>query len=299
MAELKCGYATEGQGVTPLAAAIECGAMADQGFDVTLAKLGDAITVTAALVSGDIAFGNLAAPALVMAAAQGTADLVFLAGGVNQQFLVGRPGMTLDALRGQAIGVSRPGDLTDFLAQLTMDKVLGERSEVKSVGGSSSRLTALLAGEVAASPLSPPAAIEARQAGCPFLYDYSEMGLNFAIGGIAAAKTLVDQQPEMVKRFLRAYLEGQRRYKSDREFGIGIHEKYGETSRVVAEETYDVTRDGFRDTPDPATAGMAMLVDFWKSTGEVPQAFDVASVVDSAPIIAVCGERDLWSKPEA
>ena len=303
MVELKCGYATEGQGVTPLAAAIECGAMADQGFDVTLAKLGDAITVTAALVSGEIAFGNLAAPALVMAAARrpsGTkADLVFLAGGVNQQFLVGRPGMTLDALRGQTLGVSRPGDLTDFLAQLTMDKVLGERSEIKSVGGSQSRLKALLAGDLGASPLSPPAAIEARQAGCPFLYDYAEMGLNFAIGGIAAAKTLVDQQPEVVKRFLRAYLEGQRRYKSDRAFGVSVHEKYGETSRVVAEETYDVTRDGFRDTPDPATAGMAMLVDFWKGTGEVPQAFDVASVVDSGPIIAVCGERDLWSKPDA
>ena len=63
MAALACGYATEGQGVTPLAAAIECGAMRDQGFDVTLAKLGDAIAVTVALASGEIAFGNLAAPA--------------------------------------------------------------------------------------------------------------------------------------------------------------------------------------------------------------------------------------------
>jgi ABC-type nitrate/sulfonate/bicarbonate transport system substrate-binding protein len=292
MAALACGYATEGQGVTPLAAAIECGAMRDQGFDVTLAKLGDAITVTAALASGEIAFGNLAAPALVMAAAKGEVDLVFLAGGVNQQFLVGRPGMTLNALRGQVLGVSRPGDLTDFLAQLTMDRVLGERSEMKSVGGSQSRLRSLMAGEIAASPLSPPAAIEARQAGCPWLYDYAELGLNFAIGGIAASRTLVHEQPAVVRRFLHAYLEAQARYKADREFGIAVHEKYGETSRSVAEETYDVTRDGFRDRPDPATAGMTMLVDFWKGTGDVPQGFDVASVVDPRPILAVCNERD-------
>ena len=286
---LPCGYASEGQGVTPLAAALESGAMRDQGFDVTLSKMGDAHAVVAGLASGAIVFGNLAAPALVLAAAEGRADLVFLAGGVNQQFLVGAPDMTLDALRGQPLGMSHPGDLTDFLGQLTMDRVLGQPSELRSVGGSQSRLQALLDGEVAATPLSPPTAVQARHAGCPWLYDYAEMGLNFAIGGIAAPRSLVSSQPDPVGRFLRGYLEGQRRYKRDREFGIAVHEKYGETTRAIAEETYDVTHAGFRDFPDPATEGMRMLVDFWKGAGIVHDSFRVESVVDSGPITAVCG----------
>lgn len=295
MTTLACGYATEGQGVTPLAAAIECGAMADQGFEATLAKLGDAHAVAAALASGDIAVGNLAAPGLVDAVGKG-AELAFIAGGVNQQFLVGAPGSTLATITGKPIGASRVGDLTDFLAQLTITEVLGAPSELRFVGGSRTRLQALLDGTVASSPLSPPVAIEAKHAGCPFLFDYSDMGLNFAIGGIAVARSFLNAQPELVKRVLRAYLEGQRRYKSDREFGISIHEKYGEVSRQVAEETYDITRDGFRDTPDPATNGMRKLIDFWQQAGTLPAHLTLDSVVESSPIIAVCGERDLWAR---
>ena len=293
MTTLACGYATEGQGVTPLAAALECGALSDQGFQATLAKLGDAHAVAAALVSGEIAIGNLAAPGLVDAVGKG-ADLVFIAGGVNQQFLVGAPGTTLTSVAGQPLGASRQADLTDFLVQLTMSEVLGAHSEVRFIGGSKSRVQALLDGTVAATPLSPPVAIEAKHAGCPWLYDYSEMGMNFAIGGIAVARSFVNDQPELVKRLLRGYLEGQRTYKSDREFGISVHEKYGEVSRQVAEETYDVTRGGFRDVPDPATKGMRKLIAFWKSAGTLPTDFTLDRVVDPSPVIAVCGERDLW-----
>ena len=110
--------------------------------------------------------------------------------------------------------MSHPGDLTDFLGHLTIDRVLGQPSELHAVGGSQSRLQALLNGEIAATPLSPPTAVQARLAGCPWLYDYAEMGLNFAIGGIAAPRSLVASEPELVERFLRGYLEGQRRYKA-------------------------------------------------------------------------------------
>ena len=130
--------------------------------------------------------------------------------------------------------------------------------------------------------------MQARHAGCPWLYDYAEMDLNFAIGGIAAPRSLIESEPELVQRFLRSYMEGQRRYKRDRELGVAVHEKYGETTRAIAEETYDVTRAGFRDFPDPATEGMRLLVDFWKGAGIVPDTFRVESVVDSGPIAAVC-----------
>ena len=86
-----------------------------------------------------------------------------------------------------------------------------------------------------------------------------------------------------MRRFLRGYLEGQRRYKRDREFGVAVHEKYGETTHAIAEETYDVTHAGFRDFPDPATEGMRMLVDFWKRNGVIPGTFNVESVARLRP----------------
>ena len=182
MVSVPCGYATEGQGVTPLGAAVDGGFMRSLGLDVTLRKMGDAHAVAAGLDAGEITFGNLAAPGLVEAVSRGAA-LVFLAGGVNQQFLVGAPGRSLADVAGQPMGASSPGDLTDFLVQITMERVTEAESEVRYVGGSRARLRALLEGDIAASPLSPPLAVEAKHQGCAWLYDYAQLGLNFAIGG--------------------------------------------------------------------------------------------------------------------
>ena len=283
--QVPCGYASEGQGATPLAAAIDGGFMREQGLEATLEKQGSAHAVVEGLVSGRITFGNLAAPALVDAVHRG-AQLVFLAGGVNQQFLVARPGFTLDDVRGQPLGASSGADLGEFLAHITMDRVLKAESEIRYLGGGRARFDALLSGEIAASPLSPPLAVEAKHAGCPWLFDYADLGLNFAIGGIAARRETVRDQPDLVARFLRAYLAGQHRYKQDRDFGASLHERYGETNRAFAEETYDVTHAGFRDVPDPATGGMKLLIDFWKAKGTLSASFELADVVDSAPVLA-------------
>ena len=287
--KVPCGYASEGQGATPLAAAIDGGFMRERGLEATLEKAGSARAVVEGLVSGRITFGNLAAPALLDAVDHGE-HLVFLAGGVNQQFLVARPGFTLDDVRGGPLGASRGGDLGDFLCHITMDRVLNAESEVRYLGGGRARFDALLSGEIAASPLSPPLAVEAKHAGCPWLFDYADLGLNFAIGGIAARRETVRDQPDLVARFLRAYLAGQRRYKHDRDFGASLHERYGETTRAFAEETYDVTHAGFRDVPDPATEGMKLLIDFWKAKGTLSASFELADVVDSAPVLAACRE---------
>ena len=286
--QVPCGYASEGQGSTPLAAAIDDGSMREQGIEATLTKQGSAHAVVDGLLSGRITFGNLAAPALVDAVRRGE-QLVLLAGGVNQQFLVGRPGATLDDVRGQPLGASSGADLGEFLAHVAMDRVLGAESEIRYLGGSRARFDALLSGEIAASPLSPPLAIEAKHAGCPWLFDYAELGLNFAIGGIAARRETVREEPDLVARFLRGYLAGQRHYKRDRDFGASLHERYGETTRAIAEETYDVTHAGFRDVPDPATEGMQLLIDFWKAKGTLSASFALADVVDSGPVLAVTG----------
>ena len=286
--QVPCGYASEGQGATPLAAAIDGGSMRQQGIEATLTKQGSAHAVVDGLLSRRITFGNLAAPALVDAVRRGE-QLVLLAGGVNQQFLVGRPGATLDDVRGQPLGASSGADLGEFLAHIAMDRVLGAESEVRYLGGGRARFEALLSGEIAATPLSPPLAIEARRAGCPWLFDYAELGLNFAIGGIAARRETVREEADLVARFLRGYLAGQRHYKEDREFGASLHERYGETSRAIAEETYDVTHAGFRDVPDPATEGMQLLIDFWKAKGTLSASFALADVVDSGPVLGVTG----------
>ena len=75
----------------------------------------------------------------------------------------------------------------------------------------------------------------------------------------------------------------QRRYKRDRDFGVTVNMKYGETTRAIAEETYDFTHEGFRDFPDPATEGMRMLADFWKSVALSPRRSTSRALLTQVP----------------
>src|SRR5437763_11347315 len=86
-------YAGEGQGAGPLFVSQRAGLFEAEGLDVQIRLLDGAKRVVRGLLEGEVLFGNLAAPALVGAFLDG-AVLVYLTGGINQQFLVGRPGMT-------------------------------------------------------------------------------------------------------------------------------------------------------------------------------------------------------------
>jgi ABC-type nitrate/sulfonate/bicarbonate transport system substrate-binding protein len=60
-------FAGEGQGAGPLFVTQRAGLFAAGGLDVRIQLLEGAKRVTAALLAGEILFGNLAAPALVAA----------------------------------------------------------------------------------------------------------------------------------------------------------------------------------------------------------------------------------------
>src|SRR6266516_6671533 len=97
-------YAGEGQDAGPLFVTERAGLFAAEDLDVKIRLLEGAKRVVRGLLDGEVLFGNLAAPALVEAAIEG-APVVYITGGINQQFLVGRPGLTsVQELTGGRIG---------------------------------------------------------------------------------------------------------------------------------------------------------------------------------------------------
>jgi ABC-type nitrate/sulfonate/bicarbonate transport system substrate-binding protein len=262
---VRAGYATEGQGAGPLVVTQRAGLFTEEGLDVTITQLGSASGVIRGLLSGDVEFGNLAAPALVRASLEG-AGVRYITGGINQQFLVGRPGIgSIAQLAGGRLGASGPSDLGYLLNQILIKRwesigISGAR--IVNAGGSRERLEALLRGDIDATPMSPPVAIEARRAGCGFLLDFAELGLNFTLGGVATTETLIRDQPDLVRAFVRAYIRGMHRYKTDRDFTLSVQQQYsGIQDPSVAEETYSVTEPGFPRAPYPVTSGLAILLE--------------------------------------
>jgi NitT/TauT family transport system substrate-binding protein len=238
--------------------------------------MGGARGVVRGLLAGEIHFGNMAAPAPLRANLKGEADIVFLTGGINQQFIVGRPGLRRrEELAGKTIGFVGDGGLNDTLVKFIIEKleaagITGLHPQPMPAGGEA-EMNALLCGKVDCVVGTPPECIAAERSGCRYLIDFSEYGLNYALGGIAARRDYVAQHPEITRKFIRAYVEGMHRYRTDREFTIQVQADYsGISDRTIAEATYDLTQPGMPRAPYPVVGALQMLIDFM--AGELPEA---------------------------
>ena len=111
-------------------------------------------------------------------------------------------------------------------------------------------MAALLRGDCDAAIFSPPQAVIAKQKGCNFLVDFAEYGLNYALGGIAARRKYIEERPDIVTKFIKAYVAGMHRYRTDRSFTVGVQQEYSRlANRSIAEETYDITQPGMPPSP--------------------------------------------------
>jgi NitT/TauT family transport system substrate-binding protein len=275
--KVNAGFATIGQGAGPMMVTWKAGLFQKHGLDIDKPRImGGAKGVVRGLMSGEIQFGNLAAPAPLRANLKGEADLVFLTGGINQQFIMGRPGIDRrEQLAGKKIGLVGDGGLNDALVKFVIQKLAAEgikglRDAAIPAGGAK-ELAALLSGSCDAIVITPPESIDAQRQGCRYLVDFAEYGLNYALGGIAARRDYVKQNPEITRKFIKAYAEGMHRYRTDREFTVGVQAEYsGIADRSVAEETYDLTQPGMPSVPYPVVSSLQTLLDFMGK--ELPEA---------------------------
>ncbi len=279
---LNAGFATIGQGAGPMMVTWKAGFFAKHGLAIDRPRImGGAKGVVRGLMDGEIQFGNMAAPAPLRANLKGEADVIFLTGGINQQFVVGRPGLNnREELAGKRIGTVGDGGIGDMLVKFVIAKldaagIKGLRKEPIS-HTAEAELEALLSGKVDVVVGTPPECIDAIRHGCKYLIDFAEYGLNYALGGIAARRDYVEKNPEIARKFVKAYVEGMHRYRTDREFTVDVQADYsGITDRTIAAETYDLTQPGMPRAPYPVIASLQTLLDFMAK--ELPEARGVSA----------------------
>ncbi len=284
---LNAGFATVGQGAGPMMVTWKAGLFEKYGLKIGRPRImGGAKGVVRGLMSGEIQFGTMAAPAPLRANLKGEADVIFLTGGIHQQFILGLPGLnSREELAGRKIGFVGDGGLNDALvkfiiARLNAAGIAGVREETVPSGGDQ-ELAALLSGKCDAIVSTPPESIEAHRHGCQYLIDFSEYGLNYALGGIAARRDYVERKPEITRQFIKAYVEGMHRYRTDREFTVTVQAEYsGIADRTVPEETYDLTQPGMPPVPYPVVASLQTLLDFMARDLPEARAADARTFID-------------------
>lgn len=115
----------------------------------------------------------------------------------------------LEDLKGKALGVTRPGDLSSRLSRAVMKKFnLGDEVIIRSIGGSQSeRYQAMAANLVQGIIVTPPLDVRAKNDGFNVLYRLVDLDLPFIYSSVHANARILREKPEVVQRVVAAFAE--------------------------------------------------------------------------------------------
>lgn len=198
----------------PYEVGIEKGVFEENGIEITkIAGSGGGGTTVRNVLSGDLPFGDVATAATIQSflagaplkviggAVQSPADLVYVTrddGGIND----------IHDVVGKTWSFTSPGSVTESVTQLMFDEtdIDPESLDLVAAGGISEGLTMLGAGEVdSAIMLEPTYSIEKDK--WKMLFRVSDYIEYYQQTVLITSPQLIEENPDLVKRFLNAYQE--------------------------------------------------------------------------------------------
>ena len=259
---VRIAYAALGSGSAPVWTAKEAGIFADEGLDAELTLVRGSGNVTEALMASQVQFANIAAPLIVTANLRG-GDLVYLTGGVNwliQSIITRREIRSAAQLRGCNFAVSRSGGVDNFLVDyLLKPHGISPATDLKHViiDNQPDAVAKLDRGDIDAALFSPPYCFEAVKHGHRVLIDAGDYRIDYQLGGIVARRSYVEQNPEIARSVVRAYVRGIQRYKTDLDLALGVFKKYSLVEDTqVARQCYNTANRYFQRKPYPTVPGL-------------------------------------------
>jgi len=206
-------HAVVGPGETPLWIAHEQGLFAKQGIDVQVLLQGT--PGVARQITGDIPFGMVGIPAIMVAVTEGR-DLRILAPSSTARaanHLVARPDIkTPEDLRGKRFGVFGIGTGFWIQAMLALEHLgldpTRDRISFVAVGNLPRMARALEAGEVDAVILDPARSSQLQGKGFSMLLDMYPANISAAQNALVVAGAYLREQPDVVEKVVTGLVEG-------------------------------------------------------------------------------------------
>ena len=115
------------------------------------------------------------------------------------------------------------------------------------------------------------------------LADVSASGLVYPFGPFAARQAFLKTQADLVSRFMRAYLEGIHRFKTDKATALATLEKYTkQKSTAASERIYEVyATKYFKKVPETTPAGIQTILEEISATRPLPPGITPQRFVES------------------
>jgi len=251
---IRIGYPQPSGAMLPLWVISEARLDQKYGFNLQNIYISGGARLTQTVVSADIDMA--ATGGAVINAVLSGAELVYIASGVPTYgfSLYARADVKdVPSLKGKVVGLMTKGASTDhgmtaLLRQYNLRS--GQDVKILYLGGVREGLAALDRGIVAATTISAPTTLMARRLGYKELVNFATLKIPYVQLGMVSRRSLLRQQPERIKAFLRAYVAAIKVVNEDADVSKRALAKYlATTDGPIIEEAYQAYRGIYPKVP--------------------------------------------------
>lgn len=266
--------------MTPAFVAQDLGLFSKHGLEHSLQYI-PATTGVQALASGSEEIG-LVGNQCVDVGLEG-ADTVYIASTASRFIfqLYGAPSIkTVADLKGKVVAATQPAASTDYAMRMLLRKFnLVPDKDVKIIyaGSSPALMSMLKGGNAVAGLMNPPVIYQAQEIGMRQIVNVTELNIPFIFVAVCTTKRVLQQKPDAVTRYLRAYTEAISVILRDKETTLKIMGKRMKMdNRKWVEAVYDDVANVLQRTPYMTPLEVQAVLDVVKSPKGVqatPEAF--------------------------
>ena len=266
----------------PSVVAIRKGFYKEEGLETDKVQMQPAIGVKA-LISGDIDY-LMAWGSAVRAAVTGV-PIKAVVGLASRPLhvLIARPDIkTPKDLKGKVIGVDSVAGTVDYLSRVAVRHFgMEPEKDVKIIvtGESPTRLAALHAGSIDATPIDVAFAMKAEDEGFKRLLYLGDI-IELPLSGIAVMEKKIQTQREQVKKVIRATIRGTRFMKQNRAETIQMVSDYLRITPAQSAKAYDTSINSFTDDGIISDKGVNLDVQLTKERLKMTKEIPLSQLVD-------------------
>lgn len=266
----------------PVVVAMRKGFYKNEGLDVDKIQMQPAVGVKA-LVSGDVDY-LLAWGSALRAAVTGV-PIKAVVGLASRPLhvLITRPEIkTPKDLKGKVIGVDSIAGTVDYLSRVAVRHFgLEPEKDVKIIvtGESPTRLAALRAGSIDATPIDVAFAVKAEDEGFRRLVYLGDL-IELPLSGIAVMDQKLQSQRDQVRRVVRASVRGTRFMKQNRADTVQMLSDYLKITPAQAARAYDASINSFSNDGIISDKGVQLDVQLTKERLKLTKDIPLSQLVD-------------------
>lgn len=256
----------------PIAIARAQGYLKEVGQEVTILIARPNVGITA-LVGGDFHFTNAASGAATSRIQGVPVKVVVITQDLPDYRIYARAELkSPQELKGKRFGTTTIGSLSDTLIRYFLRKYgLDPDRDITLVvpGPEPVKLAAFMTGSLDAAILSYNSVMKLEGRPFTMLYDFVKSKEFFVLkGGLATSIKLIREQPELIQRFVQAYIKGLKFYRARREATIPVMAKLLELDEGASRYLYDATLETMTEGGVKDEAFQRQALEFLKTTLE-------------------------------